>query len=112
MPKAFQSIAIELPLIIEALHHVETASTTAGKAPSKATIAALRPVVEGCRTQVKELDQILQKLKPSSDDRWWGKGKKIVFSLGQEKAVQRIQTSLHSCIDVLTLHRIVSYQTQ
>lgn len=69
VPKAFRNIATELPLILDALHYVETENMTAGKAPSEATLAALRPVIDGCRTQVEGLDQILQKLRPLNDDR-------------------------------------------
>lgn len=112
IPKAFHSISIELPLILDALHHLEKDYLqNVGKAPSEETLSALLPVVHGCRVQVELLKKILSKLG-ISDDLWWKRARKLVSSFSQEKNAEKVSTTLHNYIGILTFHHMVSYQSQ
>jgi hypothetical protein len=62
-------------------------------------------VVEGCRDQLKILDDILVKTLPKVGDSSLKRGRKALFSLSQEKKVKQISTTLRNYVQSLTYHQ-------
>ncbi|KAL1990037.1 hypothetical protein VTN49DRAFT_7234 [Thermomyces lanuginosus] len=79
LPEAFRHIKTELPALLDALQHTKTAIDT-GSLPDESKRAVL-PVVEGCATRIKLLDEILEKVVPASKDSWAARGKKAIQSI-------------------------------
>jgi hypothetical protein len=103
VPKTFKDIKTELPLLINTLNRTED-QVRAGDV-SQDTQDALFLVVEGCRDQLKTLDDILVKTLPKVGDSSLKRGKKAFSSVGQEKKVKQITATLRNYIQCLTYHQ-------
>jgi hypothetical protein len=66
--------------------------------------AALKPVTTGCQDQVGELDAIMTKSLPTSDDSVFQKGMKAISSVGKDGKVDCISKALYSYMTALTLY--------
>ena len=103
-PKVFQDVCIRLPLLLNSLKRIEK-QANAGQVDEDAR-QALQPVIEGCHTQVQQLDEILDKVSPLLTDSSWRRGTKAFLSVSQESNVQRISNALMENIQLLTLHQV------
>jgi len=103
VPKTFKDIKTELPLLINTLKRTED-QVRAGDV-SQDTQDALFLVVEGCRDQLKILDDILFKTLPKVGDSSLKRGRKAFSSISQEKKVKQITTTLRNYIQSLTYHQ-------
>lgn len=106
LPEAFRHIKTELPALLDALQHTKTAIDT-GSLPDESKRAVL-PVVEGCATRIKLLDEILEKVVPASKDSWAARGKKAIQSIRYEGRMGNITTAIRGYIQTLTYHRVVT----
>ena len=106
VPKTFRKIHDQLPLLINALRRTQD-QADAGLV-SEETAKALKPVVEGCLAQVKQLEDILLKALPSEKDSTWSRRIKALASLAHDKAIQQITSELESHVRVLTYHQATS----
>jgi hypothetical protein len=66
VPKTFRKINDQLPLLIDTLRRTQS-QADAGHVGEE-TAKALKPVVEGCLVQVKQLEDILVKALPLDKD--------------------------------------------
>jgi tetrahydromethanopterin S-methyltransferase subunit B len=109
MPKSFRHIKRELPILSTTLQNlsrdIETNSVVTG------TEDALIPVVDGCREQIAQLDAVLAKTLPATNDSWRTKSKKAIVSLHQEDKVKNIAKILRNYIATLTFYHIAASST-
>jgi hypothetical protein len=103
VPKAFRDVKVELPLLLDTLKR--TRAQAQSGAVSRETQEALLPVVEGCRSQVELLDSTLVKTLPKPGDSSWRRGMMAFSSVGQEKKVEQITSTLRNYVQTLTYHQ-------
>jgi hypothetical protein len=103
VPKAFQDVKVELPLLVDTLKRTQAQAESG--IYSKETQQALLPVVEGCRSQAELLDDILVKILPNTEDSPMRRGVKAFSSVGQERKVEQIASTLRKYVQILTYHQ-------
>jgi hypothetical protein len=91
LPKSFQIIQDQLPLLVKAVAEMKTRIDQDSSPESLKK--AISPVLTGCQRKLEELDKILAKMPPTSDS-WRERGKKALFSLSQETDIKRLITAL------------------
>jgi hypothetical protein len=94
VPKTFQKISVDLPLVINNLERTKN-QADAGEI-SDETANVLKPVLESCLKQTKRLEELLGKALPAAGDSTWRRRKKAFASLADGNAVQRIMSELES----------------
>ena len=102
LPKAFQDISIQLPLLVNTLRRTQS-QATAGHVSSE-TAGVLKPVVEGCLSRIRSLEEILAKALPTQESSAWERSFKALSSLRYDKAVLQISLALQSYVQYLTYH--------
>lgn len=106
IPEAFRHIKAELPVLLDALRQTQSA-IDAGSIPDESKTALL-PAVEGCRVQIKLLDEVIAKALPASSDSWARRGRKALGSLRYDAKVERITAVIRGYIQTLTYHAAAS----
>ena len=101
VPKAFQAITIELPLLLQALKRTETQVKAVIGSPEE---LILEKVVQDCHSQVELLDEILIKTLPETSDNSLRRGRKAFQSLRQEGKVRQITKTLGKHVQLLTYY--------
>jgi hypothetical protein len=109
IPKTFQHIKAELPVLLDTLEQTKTAIQTGSIRDE--TKKALLPAIDGCRTQIESLDLVIAKVLPLSGDSWTKKSKKAVSSLRQDAKVRKIRTDLQGYIQTLTYYHAAASST-
>jgi hypothetical protein len=66
------------------------------------------PIVKGCRSQVELLDSTLVKTLPKLGDSSLQRGIMAFSSVGQEKKVEQITSTLHKYVQTLTYYEATS----
>lgn len=102
-PTAFKYIMAVLPLIMEGLQNLQSRISDV-TAQARVT---LHTVVQSCLSDVQTLNQILDKVLPSSKASKWEKGKKALASIQCDKEIDRIAGAIKTYIGVLTFHQVV-----
>jgi hypothetical protein len=109
IPKSFRHINTELPVLSTTLQNIsqdlKTDSVITG------TRDALIPVIDGCREQIVQLDAVLAKTLPATNDSWRTKSKKAIVSLHEEEKVENITKILRNYIATLTFYHIAASST-
>jgi hypothetical protein len=107
IPKVFQHVKAELPILLETLaqtkHAVEKGSM------KEETKKALLLVVQGCQTQIATLDNLISTSLPQQDDSWRTKTGKAILSLRQDSKVNKITATLRTHIQ--GLYRVAALST-
>jgi hypothetical protein len=106
LPKAFQAIKVQLPLLIDTLNRTQR-QATAGHI-SDATAVALIPLIDACLNEIKVLQIILDKTIPPQKSSSWKRRLLALKSLAHDKDVDRSITKLESHIRLLTFHQSTS----
>jgi hypothetical protein len=106
VPKTFQSISVDLPLVIDNLKRTKN-QADAGEI-SNETANALKPVVEACLAQTKQLEDLLEKALPAEGDSTWRRRKKALASLAHGTAVQEIMSQLESHLRHVLFSQVLS----
>lgn len=106
VPKTFQAINVQLPLLIDTLSRNQQQATTGSL--SDATIRALKPTVDACLTEVKLLQKVLDKALPPQKSSSWQRRLHALKSLARDKDVERITSTLERHIHLLTFHQSTS----
>jgi hypothetical protein len=109
IPKSFQHIKAELPVLLDTLEKTKTAIET-GSVQDE-TKKALLPAIDGCRTQIEVLDILIRKVLPLSHDSWRERSRKAVSSLRQDGKVKKIRTDLQGYIQTLTYYHAAASST-
>lgn len=109
VPKAFRGVRTELPLLSNILEQLKEAidSTSIADGSKKALVT----VVTGCNEQVAQLDAILEKTLPETNDSWRTKGKKAMVSLHHDAKVENITRTLRNYIGILTFYYAAASST-
>jgi ankyrin repeat protein len=105
VPRSLQTIATQLPLLINALNRVKTDSAI--KNLDFDTKCILRGMVSGCLTQIVEVDKMMNEISLAPGDSFKVKAKKVFTSLKYDDKVRDIERNLHTYISVLILHHVV-----
>jgi hypothetical protein len=109
IPKTFQHIKAELPVLLDTLQKTKTAIETGSVRDE--TKKALLPAIDGCRTQIEALDILIKKVLPLSHDSWRERSRKAVSSLRQDGKVKKIRTDLQGYIQTLTYYHAAASST-
>lgn len=103
IPKTFRNISLQLPLLIDTLKQTQS-QASAGQV-SEERAKALKPVVEACLADARELEDILVKALPSENDSSWDRRIKALGSLTNGKAVEKIEEGLKNRTILLTYYQ-------
>jgi hypothetical protein len=109
IPKTFQQIKIELPLLRDTLQQTNEA-IGAGHINDE-TAKSLSPIIQGCREQVELLDATLAKTLPSPNDTPGKKRIKAILSIPQDAKVEKIVKTLHGYVRTLTFYYAAASST-
>ncbi|KAF2734854.1 hypothetical protein EJ04DRAFT_563839 [Polyplosphaeria fusca] len=109
IPKSFRHVKTELPLLTTTLEQLKGAIDTTSVADGSKK--ALLPVIVGCNEQVAQLDAILKKTLPETNDSWRTKSKKAVVSLHNDAKVESTTKALRNYIGVLTFYYAAASST-
>ena len=104
MPKPFSDIKNQLPLLIDALRRTQS-QADAGHMSEK-TAEALKPVIDGCLTQIKLLEDIMVKAIPAENASTWNRRFKALSSLAHDKKVQHIAATIEGYVQKLIYHQV------
>ena len=102
VPKAFQAITIELPLLLKALEQTNKQPTAINGSQELKPI--LNNIVQDCHAQIELLNEILDKTLPDPSDDSLRRGRKAFRSLRQEGKVKQIKKTLSKHIQLLTYY--------
>jgi hypothetical protein len=106
IPEAFRHINASLPVLLDALQQTQSA-INAGRMQDGSE-KALRPAIEGCRVQIKLLDDVIAKALPTSSDSRIRRGGKALKSLRYEAKAEKIAAVIQGYIQTLTYHAAAS----
>ncbi|KAF9729867.1 hypothetical protein PMIN01_11800, partial [Paraphaeosphaeria minitans] len=109
IPKSFRHLNTELPVLSTTLQNISRDIKT--DLVEIGTRNALILAVDGCREQIAQLDAILAKTLPVTNDSRWTKSKKAVVSLHQEDKVENITKIIRNNIATLTFYHIAASST-
>jgi hypothetical protein len=109
IPKSFRHINTELPVLSTTLQNISRDITK--DSVDTGTRDALIPVVDGCREQIAQLDIILAKTLPATNDSWRTKSKKAIVSLHQDDRVENITKILRNYTATLMFYHIAASST-
>src|SRR5271170_3700626 len=103
VPESFRHIKAELPVLLDTLQQTKEA-IEAGSVRDE-TKKALLPAIEGCRIQIKSLDDVLLKVLPAPGDSWTKRSRKAIWvSLRYESKVEKITATVWKYIQTLTYY--------
>ncbi|PVH99304.1 TPR-like protein [Periconia macrospinosa] len=108
IPEAYSHIKAELPALLDALRHTQSAIDT-GSIPKESKKAVL-PCIEGCKVQIQLLDGVVAKALPTSNDSWTRRSGKALRSLRYDAKVEKILSVIRGYIQTLTYHAAASYK--
>ena len=104
VPKAFKSIHVQLPLLMETLK--QTSTQLEASCVSKDKQLKIENVLQDCHSQLGSLYTILEKTLPTNGDGSFRRGWKAFSSLHQEGQVDQITKTLASHIQQLTYYHV------
>jgi len=109
IPKTFQHVKAELPVLLDTLEQTKTAIETGSIRDE--TKKALLPAIDGCRTQIESLDILIMKVLPLAGDSWRERSRKMISSLRQDAKVRKIRSDLQGYIQTLTYYHAAASST-
>ena len=106
LPKTFQTIIVQLPLLIDVLNRTQR-QADAGHV-SDATAITRKPLIDACLNEIRALQTILDKTLPPQKSSSWQRRLLALKSLTHDKDVNRSIQKLESHIRLLTLDQSTS----
>jgi hypothetical protein len=103
VPKAFQAVKVQLPLLIDTLRRTQQQASTGHVSEEAAT--ALKPLIDACSAEIKILQNILEKTLPPQKSSSWQRRLLALKSLAHDKDVERSITKLEGHIRLLTFYQ-------
>jgi nucleoid-associated protein YejK len=100
IPRAFDNIRVELPLLLRTLERTKKQAEI--NEIDEETQKALLPLVERCTEQINQLEKIFQKSLPDEGDSSLQKSLKALTSLAKDKKVEEITSTLRNYMSTLT----------
>ncbi|PQE06837.1 ankyrin 2,3 unc44 protein [Rutstroemia sp. NJR-2017a WRK4] len=105
VPKSLQAIAIQLPLLVNSLGKIKTESQI--KDLDFDTKCILRGVVAGCMTEIRQIEEIINKISAVPGASHTVKLKMVFMSFRLDEKMWAIERNLHTYVSVLILHHVV-----
>jgi hypothetical protein len=109
IPRTLQNLKTKFALLRKALQQVKN-SIDAGFVGDD-NEATLSSAVRGCQELIQEVDDIITKILPSSDDSKQTRVKKVLASFHQEAKIRSINKTLNDHIRTLTFYFVVKPAT-
>jgi NACHT NTPase-like protein len=109
IPKAFRHVKAELPILLDTLEQTKLAVENG--TIREETKHALLLVINGCREQIKLLNDVIERVLPLASDSWRKKTSKAISSLHQDTKVAKITAILKSHIHALTYYHSAASST-
>ena len=109
IPKTFQHVKAEFPVLLDTLEQTKTAIETGSIRDE--TKKALLPAIDGCRAQIESLDILIMKVLPLAGDSWRERSRKMISSLRQDAKVRKIRSDLQGYIQTLTYYHAAASST-
>lgn len=109
IPESSSHIKAELPALLDALRITQSAVDAGYMADESKK--ALLPVIEGCKVQIKLLEELVAKTLPASGDSWIRRGSKALRSLRYDAKVERIASVIRKYVQTLTYHATASLRS-
>jgi hypothetical protein len=106
VPKTFQAIEVQLPLLIDTLHRTQQQASDGHITVRTAT--ALKPLIEACCEEITALRIVLDKTIPPRESSSWRKRLQALKSLAHDDDVERSIAKLESHIRILAFHQSTS----
>jgi hypothetical protein len=106
VPKTFQAIEVQLPLLIDTLHRTQQQASDGHI--SMRTAIALKPLIEACCEEITALRIILDKAIPPKESSIWKRRVQALKSLAHDDDVERSIAKLESHIRILAFHQSTS----
>jgi hypothetical protein len=106
IPKAFQHVKVELPILLETLKQTESSVRT--QPLSDDTKQAVLRVVQRCQDQIALLDELVEKALPTETDSWRAKTGKAILSVRRDAKVAKINTNIRIYIQALTNYKVAT----
>jgi hypothetical protein len=106
VPKAFQHVKAELPILLETLKQTE--SSIQSQSLGADTKQAISLIISRCQTQIALLNELVEKVLPKKNDSWSTKTSKAFFSLRQDAKVVKITTNLRIHIQSLANYKVAT----
>jgi hypothetical protein len=106
VPKTFQAIEVQLPLLIDSLHRTQQQASEGHITVRTAT--ALKPLIEACCEEITALRIILDKAIPPKESSSWTRRIQALKSLAHDDDVERSIAKLESHIRILAFHQSTS----
>jgi hypothetical protein len=107
LPECFKHISVELPVLIHTLN--KTKEDIEAKHVKDATRQAILPAIEGCITEIKSLDIILNKALPGpGDSKIRRSGKAVLSTLRYDSKVEKITRTIRNYVGTLTYYHAAS----
>jgi uncharacterized protein YeeX (DUF496 family) len=103
VPKTFRDIKNPLPLLLNTLQQIKAQAET--NDIDENTQKTILSVIEGYKSQVQSLDDILITILPAKSDFKWRREIKVFRNINQEKDVQQIVERLQTYVSTLTYHQ-------
>jgi len=101
IPESFRHIKIELPILLDALRQTKAAIDSGSMHDDTKKVLH---AVEGCKTQIEDLDAIVMKVLPAPGDSRTIRSRKAFSSLRCDGKVKKITTIVRGYIQALTYH--------
>ena len=101
-PGAFRKVAARLPLIIEILHSAKEGT----QAVDETAQEALTLILESCKAKAENLKEIFQKVIRKDDDKWYGRYKRALDTLGEEYKIECLMEGILKDIQVIVCERL------
>ena len=105
IPEAFRQVVTILPLIINGARRIQDQAKSNDISPS--TQEALLPVLLECRGAAQRLEELLERLLPSTTASSWERKRKALVSLAHDSEVQDIAKALDKYVLVLIFHQVI-----
>jgi len=106
VPKTFQAIDVQLPLLIDTLHRTQQQASDGHISVRTAT--ALKPLIDECCKEITALQAILDNTIPPKESSSWRRRLQALKSLAHDGDVERSVTRLESHIRMLAFHQSTS----
>lgn len=109
VPRSFRHVKAELPLLETTLQQLKGAIDA--DLVVDGSKKALLPIIAGCHEQIAQLDTILAKTLPETDDNWQRRSKKTIASLHHDTKIESITRILRNYIGILTFYYAAASST-
>jgi hypothetical protein len=106
VPKAFQDVKVELPILLETLKETESSVRSQPLGEDKKQAVLL--VVQRCHDQIALLDELVKKALPTETDSWRAKAGKAILSVRRDAKVAKINTNIRTNIQTLIHYKVAT----